>query len=126
MALRFQGTDEVDQAAKEERATSRLILLFVFMAAIQGVSYWLAGKSLAEYEEDLAWLFVFGIAYWFLAPFYYEIRFRTKEIDGKVSSIEEAVIAAKEDRTELLERLAAIEDKMDAMQLDLESRSEPT
>jgi DNA-binding FrmR family transcriptional regulator len=56
-----------------------------------------------------------------VAPFYYEFRIRGKEIDGKVSAIEQAVIASKEGHAELLERLTAIEDKLNSIQRELES-----
>ena len=104
MALRFQDErDEFDRAAKEERATPVLIFLFVLIAAIHGLFAWLRGESVASYVKDLAWLLAFGIAYWMLAPFYYEFRFRTKEIDGKVSAIEKKLeeIDSKLDRLDV-------------------------
>src|SRR5271157_3302646 len=113
VALRFQDRDdEIDRAAKEERATPVLILFFVLFAAIHGVVWWFSGGSLASYAKDLAWMLGFGLAYWMLAPFYYEFRIRSKEILGTVTKIEEAVSAVKEDQKELLERLSAIEDKL--------------
>ena len=126
MALRFQGNDEVDRQAKEERATGVLVFLVVLLAVICGAVDWFSGKSLASYEEELAFYIGLGFLFWFLTPFYYEFRIRTKEIDGKVSAIEEAVTSAKEDRAELLERLAAIEAKLDDIQRDAGGRIEPT
>jgi hypothetical protein len=126
MALRFQGNDEVDRQAKEERATGVLVFLVVLLAVISGAVDWLSGKSLASYEEELAFYIGLGFLFWFLTPFYYEFRIRTKEIGGKVSAIEEAVTSAKEDRAELLARLAAIESKLDDIQRDAGGRIEPT
>src|SRR5271157_6172712 len=103
VALRFQDRDdEIDRAAKEERATPVLILFFVLFAAIHGVVWWFSGGSLASYAKDLAWMLGFGLAYWMLAPFYYEFRIRTKEILGAVSAV-------MEDQKELQEKLSAIE-----------------
>jgi hypothetical protein len=120
MALRFQKSDdgEIDRAAKEERATPLLIILLVLFAAIQGGFTWFRGESLTSYAKDLAWWIGFGTAYWMFSPFYYELRIRAKEIDGKVSAIEEAVAALKGDRAELLERLSAIEGKLDLIRED--------
>lgn len=115
MVLRFQKEkdDEIDRAAKEERAMPVVIFLLLLFAAILGVFAWFQGKSLTSYAEDLVWLYGFGIAYWLLSPFYFEFRIRAKEIDGKVSAIEKTVAALKGDRAELLERLSAIEGKLD-------------
>jgi DNA-directed RNA polymerase subunit H (RpoH/RPB5) len=43
------------------------------------------------------------------------------EIDGKVPVLERAVISAEDDRVELLERLAAIEAKLDKIQRDAQT-----
>ena len=125
MALRFQDRDDdVDRAAKEERHTGGLVAVLVLVAVIHGATAWFSGKSLTSYEVDLAWLFGFGFVYWMVVPFYYEFRIRTKEIDGKVSAIEEAGNASKEGHAELLERLTAIEEKLTEIQDARESQRE--
>jgi hypothetical protein len=122
MALRFQEKDDVDQAAKEERETGGLLIMLVLYAAIDGAFTFFKGESLASYGKNLAWLVGIGFVLWMVAPFYYEFRFRTKEIDGKVSAIEDAVILSREDQAELLERLTAIEERLEAMQREQENR----
>ncbi len=116
MALRFQREkdDEIDRAVKEERATPVLIFVLVLFAAIAGVGAWISGVSLASFGKDLIWLVGFGFVYWLFSPFYFEFRIRAKEIDGKVSAIEEAMNASKEAHAELLERLTAIEKKLNS------------
>lgn len=85
------------------------------MAVFAGIGDLLNGASLKEYERELG-IFIAGFfALWLVSPIYREFSSRTKEIDGKVSVIEEAVNASKKDHAELLERLTAIEGKMDAM-----------
>lgn len=116
MALRFQEKDDCDHAAKGERETWGLLTTLVLIAAIDGAFTWFRGESLASYGKNLAWLIGICFVSWIVIPFYHEFRFRTKETYGKVSAIEDALNAAKEDRAELLERLAAIEDKIDTMQ----------
>ncbi len=122
MALRFQEKDDCDRAAKEERETGGLLIILVLIAAIDGAFTWFRGESLASYGKNLAWLVGIGFVSWLIVPFYYEFRFRTKETYGKVSAIEIAVNTSKESHAELLERLTAIEDKMDAMQRDSDRR----
>ena len=125
--MRFGGKDDdVDQAIKKERWTVSLIGAVVFFAVIDGISAFFSGESLASYGRNLAWLIGFGIVVRIVAPLYYEFRYRTKETDGKVSAIEDALIDAKDGHVELLERLAAIEDKLDAIQRELLSRGEAT
>jgi hypothetical protein len=121
MALRFQGNDEVDRAAKEERHTGGLAVLLVLYALIDGAFSWFRGESLASYGKNLAWLVGFGFVYWVAAPFYYEFRIRTKEIDGKLSAIEATVIASKEGHSELLEKLTAIEEKLEELSEKVEN-----
>jgi hypothetical protein len=116
MALHFQEKDDVDQAAKEERHTGGLLIVLALYAAIDAAFTWFKGESLASYGKNLAWLVGIGFVLWMVAPLYYEFRFRTKEIDGKVSAIEEAVNASLEGRAELLERLTAIEEKLAEIQ----------
>lgn len=113
MTLRFQDKhDAVDRAAKEERATGVLVFMVVVLAAISGAVHWFSGKSLASYEEELAFYIGLGFLFWFLAPFYYEFRIRTKEIYGTVIENEKAISAVRKDQKELLERLNAIEEEM--------------
>lgn len=114
MALRFQNSDDdVDRAAKEARATSLLILLVLLFAAISGVFAWVTGESLASYAKDLTWWFGFGLAYWIAAPFYYEFRIRAREIDGKVSAIEKALVA--DGQAKLIEQLETLDAKLDSL-----------
>lgn len=116
VTLRFQDKhDEVDRAAKEERATGVLVFMVVVLAAISGAVHWFDGKSLASYEEELGFYIGLGFLFWFLAPFYYEFRIRTKEIYGTVIENEKAISAVREDQKELLERLNAIEEEMRSM-----------
>lgn len=114
MVLRFQDKDEeVDRAAKRER---RSIVVFVGIGAlVMGLWSWLSGDSLHSYGEFLAFAAVCLWALWMVSPIYYEFQIRTKEIDGKVSAIEAESRAAKEERADLLEKLTAIEEKLDAI-----------
>jgi hypothetical protein len=114
MALRFQGSneDEVDRQAKREGYTPVLIFIFVLLAAIDGVTSWFSNKSLASYEQGLGLMSILVLAYWFAAPFYYEFRIRTKEIDGKVSAIEGAVAASQRESAQLRSELSAVRDKL--------------
>jgi hypothetical protein len=119
VALRFQNErDEVDGAAKESRATGVTVGLLLVVAVITGAGDWFSGQSLTSYEKELA--FYIGLAFvtWLAAPFYYEFRIRTKEIDGKVSGIEEAVNSSREAHGELLERLGAIEKELRALKYE--------
>lgn len=134
MVLRFQERDEVDRAAKETRATGVMVFVLVLSAVVTGAVAWFSGESLASYEKVLALYIGLGFVNWLAAPFYHEFRIRTKEIDGKVSAIEEAanalmeshaavtvsriewtVNASREDLAELLERLTAIENRLDSI-----------
>lgn len=120
MALRFQhgNDDEISRAAREERGTPVLVFLLVLYAVIQGAIAWVRGETLASYEKDLSWCLGFAITYWIFAPFYYELRIREKEIDGKVSAIEQTVTALNGHRAELLERLSTIEEKLNSIRED--------
>lgn len=126
MALRFQKKDEVDRAAKEARQTGVMVFLLVFLAVITGAGAWLSGESLASYERELGFYICCAFVTWLALPIYHEFRIRTKEIDGKASAVEDAVNASKEAHAELLERLIAIERKLDAMRSELDSRIEST
>ena len=121
MALRFQEKDDVDRAIKGESQTGCLIVILVLLAAITGAFAWFRGDGLASYEKELAFYIGCGFVIWLAAPFYYEFRIRTKEIDGKVSAIEKAVNASEEANAELLEKLTAIEHKLGELLEKVES-----
>jgi hypothetical protein len=118
VALRFQkaSDDAVVRAAKEERHLPPLIFLLLLLGAIDGAISWLSGESLASYLKRFAVFCAIALLFELVSPIYYEFRIRAKEIDGKVSEIEKAVIASKENHAELLERLAMIEEKLDSME----------
>jgi len=120
MALRFQGKDdEFDQAAREERGPLGLsILLFVLFAVIIGVSDWVTGRSLASYSEGLGELLALGFAWWFLSPFYYEFRIRSKENFGALQEVEERISALVTVNAEVLKKLERLEQKSDAILID--------
>jgi len=119
VALRFQNErDEADRAAKESRATGVTVGLLLVVAVITGAGDWFSGQSLASYEKELAFYIGSAFVAWLAAPFYYEFRIRTKEIDGKVSAIEEAVNSSREAHGELLERLGAIEKELRALKYE--------
>lgn len=113
MTLRFQQTDEVDRQVNEKRKTARWMVpgSLAFMVAV----YWLRGESPRSFWESLAGAIAFGWLWLIVEPVYQEFRIRTKEIDGKVSAIEEVVNASKEGHAELLERLTAIENKIEGV-----------
>jgi len=145
MALRFQVKDEID---KEVEETKRIGLMFfggtcgvIFVCYSVGIGLFdlFTGKTLKLYGQEiggiLAVLLAAVFADWILTPLHHEFRTRTKEIDGKVSAIEEAVNASKEDHAAvtlsriewtvndtrkdlagLLERLTAIEEKLSEIQ----------
>lgn len=124
MALQFNVEDDADREVARTigRSTSKLwwqmLFLCLYTAVMAAVpTYFVKVSQSGE-------LFLFGsIAFlwmvWLLdkicSNYYLEFRLRTKEIYGKVSVIEEAVNASKEEGAELLERLTAIEDKLDTM-----------
>jgi hypothetical protein len=115
VALRFQAErDEVDRAARESRATGVTVGLLLLLAVITGAVDWFSGESLASYEKELAFYIGLGFVTWLAAPFYHEFRIRTKEIDGKVSAIEETVNSSRDAHEKLLERLTAIEEALNA------------
>jgi len=126
MTLRFQKKDAVDEEVKEDRSEGVRVsfllygFIFVFFAVGSGLFDWFSGKSLKSYGEEVGWMlgffFSISVADWILSPIYNEFRFRTKEIDGKVSAIEKTVNASTEDHAELLKRLTAIEEKLTEIQ----------
>ena len=115
MALRFQEKDDCDQATTGAGETAGLLIMLVLYAAIDGAFTFFRGESLSSYGKNLAWMTGISVLGWIVLPRYNEIRFRTKETYGKVSAIEEAVNASKGSHAELMERLAAVEGKLDAM-----------
>ena len=133
MTLRFQREDDVDREVKGGPGLGCGLLAAFGVAAIFLASYavdaFIFGKSLSDYKKDafeeIAVGFVILWLSWLLVPKYEEFRLRAKETYGKLFVIEEAVNASKEGHSELLQRLAAIEDKLDAMQRELESHTGP-
>ena len=127
MSLRSQVKDEIDKEVEEKKRASLMIdglivgpIVVVCYSVVFGLFDWFTGKILKLYGQEiggmLAVLLVAAFAGWILFPLYDEFRFRTKEIDGKVSAIEEAVNESKEGHAELLERLTAIEEKLTEIQ----------
>jgi hypothetical protein len=121
MTLRFQKDDEVD---REVKAKSRFpwwtfIFGFALLGVVTGIDSLVTGRSLAKFERDLGGILVFSLvlawAEGLLAPFYKEFRFRTQEIDGKVSAIEETVTALGGGLAELREQLRVIQHKLDEL-----------
>jgi len=119
--------DEIDKEVEEKKRASLMIdglivgpIVVVCYSVVFGLFDWFTGKILKLYGQEiggmLAVLLVAAFAGWILFPLYDEFRFRTKEIDGKVSAIEEAVNESKEGHAELLERLTAIEEKLTEIQ----------
>ena len=131
MSLRFQKEDEVDREIKEKRRADAApailawsAILVCYMVGV-GIYDWLNDKSLKSYGQEIGWLlaFVFSVIFvdWFLSPIYNEFRARTKEIDGKVSAVEKTVTASKENHSELLEKLTAIEERLEAQSEKVEN-----
>jgi hypothetical protein len=116
LGLRGKG-DEFDGEAKEAVVTELLFgIPFVLLFAVAiGVLAWIRGESLASYGRKMAWLIAVVVAYWILAPIYYELRIRAKAIYGKVSAIEQTTVALQEEREELLDKLAAIQERLDSI-----------
>jgi hypothetical protein len=126
VALRFQEKDEIDSDVEKKKRESLRFggcisgVMFIFYAVGMGLFDFFADKTLTMYKQEiggfLAFLLAVAFAELILSPLYEEFRFRTKEIDGKVSAIEEAVNASKGGHAELLERLTAIEEKLAEIQ----------
>jgi hypothetical protein len=140
MSLRFQKEDEADKEVKRNPFLGTLHvfiygLSFLCIALVSAVFAWLSGETLKSYGRGIFIYVLFLIAgavvEGLLSPIYEEFRIRTKEIDGKVSAIEEAVNASKavtlsriewtvndtrKDLAGLLERLTAIEEKLAEIQ----------
>ncbi len=107
MDLRFQKEDDVDRAVKQ-RHSGRLLTLLVVCGVIDGLSTCFGGESFVSYKAHLLWIIGFGFVYWMAGAFYSEFRLRTKEIDGKVSAIEVALIASKPDHTADVEKAVTL------------------
>jgi len=120
--LRFQEKDDCDLAAKKKRGTTELVIFLVILTVIDGIYAFFRGESFASYGKSLAWPIGFGFVLWIVFPIYYEFRFRAKEIYGKVSGIEDDLVASREGHAELLERLTAIDEKLVAMEQEIGRR----
>jgi hypothetical protein len=119
MSLRFQKEDDVDREVKEEnRITVPWMVLFYIglIAGVFGLSNWLRSQLPESLWEELGVLFAIGFVCWLVVPVYEEFRIRTKEIYGKVSEIEQEVIASKEIHAELLEKLTVVEERLAEIQ----------
>jgi hypothetical protein len=125
VALRFQSADDVDSKVKEEARRASLIggVLLILYLAGTGIVAFISGESLETYGKDHFSTIGLAFAVWFCVPYYQEFRIRTKEIDGKVSALEETIIARKEREFELLEMLHAIDGKLDDLSDKLQSVS---
>jgi hypothetical protein len=145
MTLRFQKDDEVDREVKAGRRRFPIwtfVFLFILLGVISGIAALIHGWSLVRLERELGEIlgfsFFVALGASIFAPLYKEFRFRTKEIDGKVLAIEEALTASREvekamtvsriewtvnDTREnlagLLERFNEIEKKLDAIERHL-------
>ena len=117
MPLRFQASDEVDAVIRRDRLgfKAALILLFALGTGFAIVG-WLRGDSLNTFAKDCFAVWAGLIVWvWGVLPIYFEFRARAKEIYGMVSTIEQATIAANRERADLLEKLAALEGKVDSI-----------
>jgi len=132
VALRFQLEDDVDRKVNGGPGLGCGLLvafgIVAFFIASYAVDAFISGKSFSAYKkdslEDIAGCIVIAWLSWLVVLKYEEFRARTKEIDGKVSEIEKVVGASRDAQTELLERLTVIEDKLDAVQRELENGME--
>lgn len=123
MALRFQEFDEADRELKKQsrRAEGTVVIFLFVMAALLGTTSWIRGESMAAWERTIAILVglpFFWFVYTTLARFYTEFAIRAKEIEGKVSAIENTVDALKSTQSDILLKLTAIEDKLEAQRSD--------
>jgi Mg2+ and Co2+ transporter CorA len=118
MVLRFQERDDVEREMKTARFSvlPMYIVFFVLIAACYALVDWWNDLSLKTYRKDLGSVFVFLCVFWLATALYIEFRARLREIDGKVSEIEKTVNASKEGHAEMLEKLAAIEEKLTEVQ----------
>jgi hypothetical protein len=111
MTLRFQKQDEIDWEVKRKEGASIWLICGI------GLLLYLASKVLPYgFWRPYAGPIAFLLMLWFLSRMvfhvYHEFRSRIKEIDGKVSAIEVAVIASKKDHAELLEKLHGIDERL--------------
>jgi len=126
MFLRFQKEDDVDREVKEEnrRTVPWMVLFYIgLIAGVFGLSDWLRSQLPQSLWEELGVLFAIGFICWLVVPVYEEFRIRTKEIYGKVSAIEEAVIASREAHAELLEKLTSVEERL--VEIQNSNRTQP-
>jgi hypothetical protein len=119
MPLRFQEDDEVDRRVTETRKAALWLIggILVLAAAWYGLDDWMHGGSIKKYALELGGMIAVCWLGWVLYPIYQEFRIRTKEIDGKVSAAELALEQSNERYTLLLDRLAAIEKRLDEIQI---------
>ena len=92
MALPFENEDDVDRQLKKERMSFvGEIVAFLSFAGLFGLMDWLFREPLKRYEETLAFLIAAALAHRYVSPLYYEFRYRTKEINGRLSAIEDSL-----------------------------------
>ncbi len=89
-----------------------IIAILVLFAVVGGLVFWLRGVF-RGYEYYLGWLIALFFIVQVVGPFIFELRARLKEINGVVSVIESKLNESKDRNTELLERLTAIENRLD-------------
>jgi hypothetical protein len=118
MPLRFQEDDEIDRRVTEVRkAAMWLIVGILVLAGVwYGLDEWMHGGSIMRYALELGGLVGACWLGWVLYPIYQEFRIRTKEIDGKLSAAEKALEQSNDRYNLLLDRLAAIERRLDEIQ----------
>lgn len=126
VALRFQNKgDDVDREVEESKPGLGCLFLGVVLIG----AFWFAWDVFIRGDQiDFAFridamgcaliIFLGFILERRVIPKYREFRIRIKEILGTVTEIEETVTALKADRSELLERLSAIEEKLDLIRED--------
>ncbi len=118
MPLRFQEDDDVDRRVTEMRKAALWLVvgIVVLAAAWYGLDEWMHGGSITRYAIELGGLIAVCWLGRLLYPIYHEFRIRTKEIDGKVTATEVALEEISDRYALLLDRLAAIEKKLDEVQ----------
>jgi hypothetical protein len=127
MMLRYQNKDEVDQEVEAQTRSSAAFwlimgVLFAVLAGVWVLVKWLLGHPLSSHEVAIVVIGSLSVPIislageYMIAPVYKEFRIRTKEIDGKLSAVESVINESKERNSELLERLAAIENRLDEIQ----------
>lgn len=119
MALRFQEFDDVDREVKEHvrRGERSIVVTLCLLAGLFGLVSWIRGESMASWERTFACLvglFFAWLVFSTLSSLSIESTMRTKDICGTVSEIQKTVSAVTEDHKEILEKLRAIEEKLDS------------